>query len=74
MRNLLLEAKREIEQLRRRNELLEARNEVVSIFGAALLGPRPPQGFSPDVAWALQKAADEFATPPAQGPVPESLV
>jgi len=67
MKHLLLQAKHEIENLRRDNQILRAKVEVVEAFSAALLGPRPPQGFSPDVAWALQKAADELPSP---NPVP----
>lgn len=62
MKHLLLEAKHEIETLRRANQILQAKVDVVEVFSAALLGPRPAQGFSPDVAWSLQKAADALPT------------
>jgi hypothetical protein len=60
MKHLLLEAKHEIEALRRRNEILQAQVEVVEVFSVALLGPRPPQGMSIDVAWSLQKKINEL--------------
>ena len=63
MKHLLQQAKHEIESLRRQNEILGAKVEVVNIFAAALLGPRPQQGMSPDVAWALDQKIRELDTP-----------
>ena len=66
MKNLLMQAREEILSLRRRNELLQAQVDVVTIFGAALLGPRPSQGMSIDVAWALQKEIDRLDAPESE--------
>ena len=65
MKNLLLEAKHEIESLRRQNELLRAKVEVVEVFAVALLGPRHPTGVALDVAWSLQRKIDELSKQPA---------
>lgn len=65
MKHLLIQARSEILELRRRNELLQAKVDVVNVFSAALLGPATQQGMSPDVAWALQKEIDKInAEPP----------
>lgn len=78
MKHLLMDAKHEIENLRRRNEILQAKVEVVEVFSVALLGPRPQGGMSPDVAWALQREINklngEMPTEPANSigdPVPD---
>ena len=63
MKQLLNAAMQEIISLRRQNELLAARVEVVNVFAAALLGPRTSQGMAIDVAWQLQKAIDELPKP-----------
>ena len=70
MKQLLNEAAREIESLRRQNEILSAKVEVVNIFGAALLGPKPQMGFSPDdVVWSLRKEATRLENePPTKAP------
>ena len=60
MKHLLQDAKHEIERLRRENEILGAKVEVVNIFAAALLGPRPHGGMAPDVAWALDQKIREL--------------
>lgn len=60
MKHLLMDAKHEIESLRRRNELLNAKVEVFEVFAAALLGPRPQMGMAIDVAWSLQKEIDKL--------------
>ncbi|HKI53913.1 MAG TPA: hypothetical protein VJ987_07290 [Anaerolineales bacterium] len=60
MKNLLNEAKHEIINLRRRNEILEAQIGVVEVFAAALGLKRGPRGESPDVVYALQKKIDEL--------------
>ena len=56
MKQVLTDALHEIESLRRRNELLAAKVEVVDIFAAALLGRPGNHGMALDVAWALRKA------------------
>ena len=72
MKHLLQQAKHEIEHLRRENEILGAKVEVVNIFAAALLGPRPPHGMSPDVAWALDQKIRELDTPVGTANAPAS--
>lgn len=42
-KTLLTQAVNEIRGLRRQNEIYGAQLEVVEVFRAALLGPRPPQ-------------------------------
>ena len=66
MKHLLMEAKNEIVSLRRQNELLAAQVRVVNIFEAALFGPRPQQGMSPDVVWAIEKKLVELDKQPTQ--------
>lgn len=58
MKDLLQRAKNEIEQLRRHNEVLSAKVEVVNIFAAALGLRKIKGGYGPDVAWELQKEID----------------
>lgn len=62
MKDLLLSAKHEIEDLRRRNELLTAKVEVMDLFGCLLhtSAARRLEGQSVDVAWQLQKKIDEL--------------
>lgn len=48
LRRILLNAKNEIIALRRRNELLSARDEVVNIFSMALKAVPPQQGWGMD--------------------------
>ncbi len=60
MKHLLMNAREEIVQLRRTNEILRAKVEVVEVFAAALLGPPRFQGAAIDVAWELQKKIDEL--------------
>mgnify|MGYP003395819764 CR=1 FL=1 len=63
MKNLLNEARHEILNLRRRNEILEAQMGVVEVFAAALGFECQERGAAPDVAWALQKKIDELNEP-----------
>ena len=67
MKNLLMSAAHEIEALRRRNEILQAKVDVEA-FSAALLGPRTPMGASVDVAWSLRRKAEELN---AESPAPD---
>lgn len=60
MKDLLIDARREILDLRRRNEILSAQMGVVEVFAAVLGLKRNGGGESPDVAWALQKKIDEL--------------
>lgn len=59
---LLANAMHEIRELRRRNELLSAKVEMVDLF-ACVLHRQPAsrsQGATVDVAWLLQKKIDEI--------------
>lgn len=60
MKTLLVEAKHEILNLRRENEILRAKVEVMELFACVLQTQpaRNSQGGSPDVAWGLQKQID----------------
>lgn len=60
MRQLLRQAAWEIQNLRRQNEILRARNEVVEVFSAALLGPKTPGGMEPDLAQELEATANKM--------------
>jgi hypothetical protein len=62
MKHLLNNAMYEIRDLRRRNEILSAKVEVMDLF-ALVLNTSPARqsiGMSEDVAWALQKKIDEL--------------
>lgn len=59
---LLTNAAHEIRDLRRRNEVLAAKVEMIDLF-ALVFRTRPDYptvGMSPDVAWALDKKAAEI--------------
>lgn len=59
-KNLLTNAREEILQLRRQNEILSAKVEMVDLF-ACVLHTKPAehsQGMAEDVAWRLQQAID----------------
>ena len=62
MKNLLNDARHEILNLRRENEILRAKVEMIDLF-ASVLHTQPAlrrEGRAPDVAWALQKKIDEL--------------
>jgi hypothetical protein len=61
MKELLMEAKQEIAELRRENEVLVAQVNVVHIFAAALGLKKGPFPQKVDVAWQLQNAIDRLA-------------
>jgi hypothetical protein len=63
MKQLLNEALHEIEGLRRRNEVLQAQADVVTVFSAALLGVPRSGGMAPDVAWKLRQEIAKLETP-----------
>jgi hypothetical protein len=67
MKHLLTEARQEILDLRRRNEILSAQMGVVEVFAAALGLKRSEGGMAPDVAWALQKKIDELSAAKTDG-------
>lgn len=62
MKDLLNEARHEILNLRRENEILRAKVEVMELFACVLhtQPARASQGMAPDVAWALQKEIDKI--------------
>ena len=55
---LLIQAKAEIERLRRENEILSAKVEVLDLFSFVLRLQRASHPMTEDVAWALQKQID----------------
>ncbi len=62
MKHLLISAKSEIEQLRRQNEILNAKVEVMDLF-ACVLHTQPARhsiGQCEDVAWKLQQEIDKL--------------
>lgn len=64
LKELLNDARHEILDLRRRNEILGAKVEMIDLF-ACVLNTQPAartQGAAPDVAWALQKKIDELTS------------
>lgn len=62
-RYLMLRAADEIKQLRRANEILGAKVEVMELFGMALRASpgNGLNGMSEDIAWRLQQRAEEIA-------------
>lgn len=67
LQSLLVQAREEILSLRRRNELLEAKVEMIDLFACVLHSQpaRQSQGAGLDLAWALQKKIDELNAPTA---------
>ncbi len=62
LKHLLQNAREEILSLRRENEILRAKVEMIDLF-ACILHTTPAhrsQGAAPDVAWALQKEIDNI--------------
>lgn len=62
MKDLLIQAASEIRQLRRANEILAAKVEMIDLF-ACVLHTRPAThsvGAAVDVAWLLDKEIAEF--------------
>lgn len=62
MKHTLIEAKHEILRLRRENEILSAKVEMIDLFGCLLhtQPARREQGMSVDVAWQLQQEVDKI--------------
>jgi hypothetical protein len=56
--NLLLSAASEIESLRRQNEILAARADVIEVFAAALGLRNGHHGMAEDIAWKLRRIAE----------------
>lgn len=62
MKDLLEEARQEIIHLRRRNEILSAKVEMIDLF-ACILNTRPwapAETMGEDIAWKLQKKINEL--------------
>lgn len=61
-KDLLIQSREEILQLRRRNEILSAKVEIVDLFACVLhtKPATPSYGESVDVAWEIQRAIDEM--------------
>lgn len=62
LKHLLLDARHEITDLRRQNEILGAKVEVMELF-ACVLHTRPAGrggGAAPDVAWAIDRAIEKL--------------
>lgn len=63
MKQLLIDARNEIQQLRRQNEILRAKVEMVDLF-ACVLHTKPAektQAMAPDVAWQLDKLIETLS-------------
>jgi len=60
MKQLLAEARHEILDLRRRNEILSAQMAIVEVFAAVVGLKQQGQAMAVDVAWSLQKKIDEL--------------
>lgn len=62
MKTLLLEASNEIESLRRRNEILQAKVDVMDFFACVLhTSPaQPDRLMAVDIAWKLREAAEKL--------------
>lgn len=65
MISALTQAAHEIRSLRRTNEVLAAKVEVMDLFAAVLFAqaPRNSQGYGEDVAWKLEKLAEALRAP-----------
>ena len=62
MKELLLQASAEIKLLRRQNEILSAKVEMIDLF-ACLLFTQPArrsESMGEDIAWKLDKAIDQL--------------
>ena len=63
LERILRDGVREIEQLRRQNEILSAQVRVIDVFDRAI--PRQGGGcMSEDVAWTMQRLAIHYAKEP----------
>ncbi len=62
MKELLTHAMHEIRDLRRRNEILSAKVEMIDLFACVLhtSAATRSQGAAPDVAWALERKIEEL--------------
>lgn len=70
--HLLRKVEYEMTALRRENEVLRAKSQVVDAFAAALSTPAPQQGYAEDMVWRLQGAIRDLeAEADAPAPVEE---
>jgi hypothetical protein len=72
MRQLLEDARQEIDQLRRRNEVLQAKVDTMHLF-EMVLHTKPAihtVGMAEDVAWKLQREIDRLDEEERQAPDP----
>lgn len=62
LKSLLQDAEVEIQGLRRRAEILQAKVDTMDLMACMLFTAphQPVQGMSPDVAWQLRKKIDEI--------------
>lgn len=74
-KHLLLEAKAEIESLRRQNEILHAKVSTMELFATVLhTDPRyPSQAMAVDVAWNIQRAVEEIEAKERAGSPPAGM-
>ena len=52
-RQLLIEARNELDTLRRQNQIMGAQIDVIEVFRAALIGPRQPMAMQVDLAYRI---------------------
>jgi hypothetical protein len=62
LKNLLIEAAAEIDTLRRRNEVLQAKVDGFELAGRLLTASEPhsAMGYSEDVAWRMRQEAERL--------------
>ena len=73
MKQLLIEAKNEIEELRRHNDRMMSQLAIVDVFAAAL-GLKPDnRPMKPDIAWKLQQEIDRLAETSKEVPDVEEM-
>ena len=68
IKNAVLEGSAEIEVLRRRNEVLEAKVDTLDLVAALLFAqPRSSgRGMAPDIAWKMRGLADAIGVEKAK--------
>jgi hypothetical protein len=61
-KHLLLQAAAEIRELRRTNQILQAKVDTMDTLAAFLFSepPRPSVGMAEDIAWKLDRAVEEL--------------
>jgi hypothetical protein len=76
MKDLLNDAKLEILELRRENEILRAKVKTMDTLAAIFFTAPPSQGYGAkvDVAWELQKQIDALAADEKDKPANDSEV